>query len=135
MLVSTAKSMSETQHQFEEGGIRAGSRFAEPRMAGIPEGWFAMGCESGRDDEKPVHRVWVDAFELGAYQVTNEEYGCFLAATGSAQPPCWNDANFNDPKMPVAAVSLRWGMTPLPDGKSVWALLPGLSPRAVLHVR
>jgi anti-sigma regulatory factor (Ser/Thr protein kinase) len=35
----------------------------------------------------------------------------------------------------VAAVSLRWGVTPLPDGKSVWALLPGLSPRAVLHVR
>ena len=27
----------------------------------------------------------------------------------------------------VAAVSLRWGVTPFPDGKSVWALLPGAS--------
>ena len=84
---------------------RRQSRIIEPVMVRIPEGWFEMGCASGRDDEKPVHRVWVDAFELGAYQVTNEEYACFLAATSAAQPPRWNDANFNDPKMPVAAVS------------------------------
>src|SRR6266566_294838 len=61
----------------------------EPEMVRIPEGWFGMGCESGRDDEKPVHRVWVDGFELAAYQVTNAEYGCFLAATSRASPPCW----------------------------------------------
>ena len=35
----------------------------------------------------------------------------------------------------VAAVSSRWGVTPMPDGKSVWALLPGASPRAVLQAR
>jgi anti-sigma regulatory factor (Ser/Thr protein kinase) len=35
----------------------------------------------------------------------------------------------------VAAVSARWGVTPFRDGKSVWALLPGWSPRAVLHAR
>ena len=83
----------------------AQSGIIEPVMVRVPEGWFGMGCESGRDDEKPVHRVWVDAFELGAYQVTNEEYGCFLAATSTPQPLCWTDANFNHPKMPVAAVS------------------------------
>jgi formylglycine-generating enzyme required for sulfatase activity len=77
----------------------------EPSMAHIPEGWFEMGCASGRDDEKPVHRVWVDAFELGVYQVTNAEYGRFLAATSAAPPPCWSDANFNHPNMPVVAVS------------------------------
>jgi formylglycine-generating enzyme len=37
--------------------------------------------------------------------VTNEEYGCFLAATNYPQQPCWMDTNFNHPKMPVAAVS------------------------------
>jgi formylglycine-generating enzyme len=77
----------------------------EPAMVRVPEGWFWMGCESGRDDEKPVHRVWVDAFELGACQVTNEEYACFLAATNYPQPASWNDANFNHPKMPVVAIS------------------------------
>ena len=77
----------------------------EPMMERIPEGWFGMGCQIGRDDEKPVHRVWVDAFELAAYQATNAEYARFLAATNGAPPPHWNDANFNDPQMPVVAVS------------------------------
>jgi len=77
----------------------------EPAMVRIPEGWFEMGCASGRDDEKPVHRVWVDEFELGVYQVTNEEYGRFLAATSAAPPPNWSDVNFNHPKMPVVTVS------------------------------
>jgi formylglycine-generating enzyme len=82
---------------------RAG--IAEPVMVRIPEGWFGMGCENGRDDEKPVHRVWVDAFELGAYQVTNTEYGFFLAATAATPPKHWRDLNFHDPRMPVVAVS------------------------------
>ncbi len=54
---------------------RAQARIIEPEMERIPEGWFGMGCESGRDDEKPLHRVWVDAFELAAHQVTNEAGG------------------------------------------------------------
>src|SRR5213594_3246005 len=85
--------------------IEARTEIIEPVMLRIPEGCFGMGCETARDDEKPVHRVWVDAFELGAHQVTNEEYGCFLAAMGAAQPPQWNDPNFNDPRMPVVSVS------------------------------
>ena len=84
-------------------GERAG--IIEPEMVRIPEGWFGMGCETGRDDEKPVHRVWVDAFELAVYQVTNADYGCFLAGTRVAEPLCWRDANFNHPKIPVVAVS------------------------------
>src|SRR5207249_5548739 len=71
-------------------------------MVRIPEQWFWMGCETGRGDEKPLHRVWVDSFELAAYQVTNAEYQCFLDATPASAPPCWSDPNFNDPKMPVA---------------------------------
>jgi len=77
----------------------------EPVMARIPEGWFAMGCETGRDDEKPVRRVWIDAFELAIYQVTNAEYASFLAATKTPEPMNWNDANFSDSRMPVVAVS------------------------------
>jgi len=45
-------------------------------MRQIPEGYFFMGPAMARDDEKPVHRVWVDAFELASCQTTNEEYAC-----------------------------------------------------------
>jgi formylglycine-generating enzyme required for sulfatase activity len=87
------------------GANEARASFIEPEMVRIPEGWFGMGCATGRDDEKPVHRVWVDSFDLAVYQVTNAGYRCFLAATNSSVPPFWSDVNFNDPKMPVVAVS------------------------------
>src|ERR1700733_3550663 len=81
------------------------SEFREPRMVRIPEGWFLMGSEGGQDNERPVHRVWVDAFELGATQVSRAEYSKFLAATGRREPPNWNDPNFSQPEQPVVAVS------------------------------
>lgn len=77
----------------------------EPVMVPVPGAWFWMGCEMGRDDEKPQHRIWVDSFELAAHQVTNQEYACFLAAVGYPHPLCWNDPPFNHPRMPVVAIS------------------------------
>jgi formylglycine-generating enzyme len=74
-------------------------------MARIPEGWFEMGSESGQDNERPVHRVWVDALDLCVHQVTNAEYGHFLNATSRGKPLHWDDANFNHPSQPVVAPS------------------------------
>ena len=79
----------------------------EPAMVRVPAGWFWMGCELGRDDERPLHRVWVDAFELASHQVTNKDYARFVAATSRARPPCWNDPNFNHPLAPVVGISWR----------------------------
>lgn len=64
-----------------------------------------MGSANGQDCECPVHRVWVDAFELATTQVTNAEYAHFVRSTGAQPPPFWNDKNFNDPHQPVTAVS------------------------------
>jgi formylglycine-generating enzyme required for sulfatase activity len=64
-----------------------------------------MGSESGQDNERPVHRVWLDAFCLAACQVTNAEYAKFLEATGVPAPPSWQRNNFENPQQPVASVS------------------------------
>jgi len=64
-----------------------------------------MGSDAGQDNERPVHRVWVDAFRLAQYQVTHEDYARFLEGTRSIPPPLWNDPNFNQPDQPVVAVS------------------------------
>ncbi len=77
----------------------------EPALVRIPEGWFHMGSETGQDNERPVHRVWVDAFELAICQVTNADYGRFLSATSHGKPLHWDDANFDHPQQPVVAVS------------------------------
>jgi formylglycine-generating enzyme required for sulfatase activity len=74
-------------------------------LARIPTGWFLMGCAVGQDNEKPVHRVWVDEFLLAAYQVTNAEYARFVSATGTAGPPFWNDPTLNGSEQPVVGVS------------------------------
>jgi iron(II)-dependent oxidoreductase len=81
------------------------SQISPPVLRRIPEGWFRMGCEAGRDDEKPVHRVWVDAFHLAAFQTTNAEYARFLKETGHPSPLHWEDPNFANPEQPVVAVS------------------------------
>ncbi len=53
------------------------------KMAWIPGGEFWMGCSRGDgdclDDEKPRHRVWVDGFWMGQYEVTQ---GQWIAVTG-----------------------------------------------------
>ena len=74
-------------------------------MIDIPAGWFSMGSEAGQDVERPVHRVWVDAFALAETQVTIAEYSKFLDASGHASPPTWNDPNFNHSDQPVTAIS------------------------------
>jgi formylglycine-generating enzyme required for sulfatase activity len=64
-----------------------------------------MGSEEGQDEERPAHRVWVDALEMGIYQVRNRDYTVFLQATAHPPPPYWNDPDFNHPDQPVVAVS------------------------------
>jgi formylglycine-generating enzyme len=71
----------------------------------IPSGWFWMGSETGQDNERPVHRVWVDEFYLAARQVTNREYRAFVQSTGTQAPPLYEDQHFSHPDQPVVAVS------------------------------
>ena len=44
-----------------------------PEMVLIPEGTFLMGDDS-REDEKPAHKVKLNSFYIGKYEVTNKEY-------------------------------------------------------------
>jgi len=64
-----------------------------------------MGCGQGRDEEQPVHRVWVEDFLLGVFPVRNRDYQLFLDAAAHPAPPLWNQPDFNHPDQPVAAVS------------------------------
>ena len=65
----------------------------------LPGGWFDMGSDDGEENERPLHRVWVDAFAIAAHPVTNAEYA------RCAPPPRASDPQFNDPDQPVVAVS------------------------------
>ena len=56
------------------------SRTTYTDMVLIPAGDFLMGSNSGDSDEKPVHTVYVDAFYMDKYEVTNAQYKKFVDA-------------------------------------------------------
>lgn len=76
------------------------------QMILVPAGEFQMGSNDGRDDEKPVHTVYVDAFYMDVYEVTNAQYQKFVEATGHWPPTHWYDPKFNAPEQPV--VRMGW---------------------------
>src|SRR5690349_3737098 len=80
-------------------------QFDSTRLIKIPGGEFRMGQEDGRDEERPVHCVWLEPFRLSLYQVTNAEYDAFLHATGRDLPPFRTDPKFACPEQPVVGVS------------------------------
>ncbi|MGH9398527.1 MAG: formylglycine-generating enzyme family protein [Terriglobia bacterium] len=77
----------------------------DTRCVGIPSGAFPMGCEQGRDDEKPVHTVRIDSFELATLQVRNRDFAVFMEAAAHPSPPEWDNPYFNHPDQPVVGVS------------------------------
>lgn len=85
--------------------LAQGSEQLVPKLVSIPAGWFMMGSDAGQDNEKPVHRVWVDAFLLAQHQATNANFERFIRATGRTPPPFWSDAALNRPEQPVVGVS------------------------------
>ncbi len=52
----------------------------------IPAGEFQMGSESGDSDESPVHSVYLDAFYIDIYQVTNALYALCVKAGACIEP-------------------------------------------------
>lgn len=87
----------------EEGGI-----FISPvdgaKMRLIPAGEFEMGREGGTDTE-PVHTIYLDAFYMDIYEVTNDLYMKFVEETGYGFPQFWTHPDFNRPNQPVVGVS------------------------------
>jgi len=74
-------------------------------MVAIPAGYFIMGDNGGGDNEKPIHKVYVDAFLMDKYEVTVAQYQRFIEATDHRLPENWNE-QLQKPKRP--AVNLDW---------------------------
>lgn len=63
--------------QEEYGPIHEGG----PAMIPVPAGWFEMGrpyMDIGSGTEVPVHDVYLDAYQISKYEVTNQEYADVL---------------------------------------------------------
>jgi formylglycine-generating enzyme required for sulfatase activity len=62
-------------------------------MVLVPAGEFTMGSreddKSAEDNERPAHRVYLDAFYIDQYEVTTSRYATFFQETGRAAPKYW----------------------------------------------
>jgi formylglycine-generating enzyme required for sulfatase activity/tRNA A-37 threonylcarbamoyl transferase component Bud32 len=86
--------------QAETSGTSSGQTATEPsgeslppqpantpeNMVYIPPGDFIMGSESEFSDQRPRHKVNLNAYFIDMYEVTNAEYKKFAEATGHPEP-------------------------------------------------
>jgi sulfatase modifying factor 1 len=93
-----------SEHSPTDSASAGPSTISSPRSAIVPAGWFGMGCNTGRSDERPAHRVYLHAFAVALLPVTNAEYARFVAA-GHPCPRFWHDLRFNAPDQPVVGVT------------------------------
>jgi formylglycine-generating enzyme required for sulfatase activity len=63
--------------------------YGEPVWVEVPAGEFWMGGEG--NDGKPVHRVYLERFQIARVPVTNTQYQFFVEATRHAAPEHWED--------------------------------------------
>jgi iron(II)-dependent oxidoreductase len=74
----------------------------------IPAGNFWMGSNENRSDEKPLHQVYLDAYRMDRYEVTNAQYLLYLQATGARAPVYWQSGQFPDGQADVPVSGLDW---------------------------
>jgi formylglycine-generating enzyme required for sulfatase activity len=70
------------------GGCLPGAASPGEEMVFVPAGAFWMGSNEGDADEGPMHHVYLEAFWIDRYEVTNAQYAEFLNATQGDQGRC-----------------------------------------------
>jgi len=97
-------------------------------MVLIPAGEFNLGTNDGLPGEDPIRTIYLDAFYMDKYEVTNAQYRRFVKETGHKEPEGWylidtdlykgyistehhkglkpwSDTNFNGDNQPVVCVA------------------------------
>lgn len=93
----------EAYGRWENGIYVEALEVPRPRMVSVRGGTFEMGSNEGEADEKPVHTVTLNSFEMGAYEVSFEEYDLFCEATGKEKP---SDEGWGRGRRPV--INVNW---------------------------
>jgi len=74
----------------------------------IPAGEFTMGANDQMNREVPAHQVYLEAYYIGKYPVTNAQYRRFVAATGHKAPEHWQGGSIPAGKEDHPVVYVSW---------------------------
>jgi formylglycine-generating enzyme required for sulfatase activity len=115
------RAREESQERKAEVEPRRRLHILEPEMVRIPAGEFWIGTDrlalelaevkwgSWMERETPYHQVYLPAYEIGMYPVTNAQYAAFVRATGHGAPRHWKGGQIppGEENHPVVYVSWR----------------------------
>lgn len=91
---------------------------ANTQPIALPAGQFTMGEKAIYPEEGPPRSVRVAAFDIDPTEVTNQQFGAFIAATGYVTDAEKNQPGFNVPGGAVFTV-------PTPNNPSWWRFVEG----------
>ncbi|MCP9455784.1 MAG: formylglycine-generating enzyme family protein [Nitrospira sp.] len=79
----------------------------------VPAGWFLMGSDPRKDraagpQELPQRRVYLDAFWIDRYEVSNVDYLRFVLATGAQWPKFWRENPFSEEIALHPVIHVNW---------------------------
>lgn len=108
LLLAPFSSLSWVAHGAERGMdfIPAGE-FQRGRSHTLPDDHLKWFPSLLRDD-RPVRKVFVDAFYLDEQEVTNEQYAAFVKATKHAVPYNWPKGRLPGGKEKLPVVDVSW---------------------------
>jgi formylglycine-generating enzyme required for sulfatase activity len=81
--------------------------YGEPVWVDVPEGEFWMGGERD-NDEKPIHRVYLDRYRIARVPITNTQYRFFVETTGHNPPGHWEDGKIPRGMESHPVVNVTW---------------------------
>ena len=87
-------------------------------MVLVPAGPFQMGSEDGEADERPVHKVQLEAFYIDRLEVTHAQYAAFVQATGHRPPIDWPGGKLPPALTNYPVVNVTWADA---DAYAKWA--------------
>ena len=110
--------------QLQRWNIYAQLNLAQPKsflfnpsaddMVKIPAGDFLMGYDStaAQDNERPIHRRYVETYWIDRYPVTCAQYRQFIAAGGYQNQQFWSEAGWQWLQDNPVSYPLYWSDSP-----------------------
>jgi ergothioneine biosynthesis protein EgtB len=92
-----------------------------PEMIEIPAGEFQMGDNSinALDNERPMHRVYLDTYYIDPYPVTCRQYKDFIEVGGYTKPKYWSECGWQWLQKANVKQPLYWQNNPAKDNHPV----------------
>ncbi|MEQ1741606.1 MAG: SUMF1/EgtB/PvdO family nonheme iron enzyme [Candidatus Nitrotoga sp.] len=96
-----------------------------PDMINIPAGSFEMGSIEGKPEEKPVHKVTMNAFALGKTEITQGQWRAVMGSNPSNFNGCGDDCpvgmvSWNDAQVFIQKLNSKTGKQYRLPSESEW---------------